>query len=383
MATPNAGGRPEAEEIALVHDYLLAPRGAERTFAAMCECWPSAPVYTLLYDASAMADLFAKREIRTSPLQSLGASQDWFRHLLPLYPVAAEQLVRGEHRLVISSSSAFAHGVRVRGDAVHICYCHSPFRYAWHERGRALEEVPRWQRRALAVILEAVRRWDLCAASRVTHYIANSRLTQERIGRFYGRDAPILHPPVSVDRFKVSEPEDYFLYVGEITRHKLVERAIEAALRAGVRMVVVGSGPELARLRALYGERIEFKGRVDDDQLVDLVARARAQVVPNVEEFGIAAVEAQAAGRPVVAARGGGALETVVDGETGVLVDPESTEALAEALRCVDFESFDPMRARANAQRFSVEAFQTRLRSEVARLAEGATGPDGDPSSEA
>ncbi len=358
------------DDVALVHDYLLTPRGAERTFAAIAACWPAAPIHTLLHDAEAMAELLGPREVRTSILQRFGARQGGFRALLPLFPLAAARLLREPVALVVSSSSAFAHGVAPPGETLHVCYCHSPFRYAWHERARALEEARPWQRRPLGLVLEGVRRWDLRAARRVTHYLANSRITQERIARCYGREAPIVHPPVDVGRFELREPEDYFVVVGEVTRHKRVELAIEAARRAGRRLVVVGSGPDLERLRALHGAHVTFTGRVDDAQLAELVARARAQIVANVEEFGIAAVEAQAAGRPVVAAAAGGALETVIDGETGVHVEPDSVDALAQALRDVDFDRFDSARLQANAARFSVEAFQQRLTAEVARLAQ-------------
>jgi glycosyltransferase involved in cell wall biosynthesis len=370
MTTPTI----DSGRVALVHDYLLTPRGAERTFATMADCWPAASIHALLHDADSMRELLGTRPVHTSSLQRLGARQGDFRRLLPLFPLAASRLLREPVELVVSSSSAFAHGVMAPGDPCHVCYCHSPFRYAWHERARALEEARAWQRRPLGLVLERVRRWDLRVSRRVTHYVANSRITQERIHRFYGREATIVHPPVAVQRFVAREPEDYFVFVGEVTRHKRVELAIEAARRADVPLVVVGSGPDLERLRALHGERVRFTGRVSDERLVDVVSRARAQIVPNVEEFGIAAVEAQAAGRPVVAAAAGGALETVLDGETGVHVEPDSVEALAAALRDVDFDRFDRARVRANAERFSVEAFQRRLLAEVARLAQAEAG---------
>ncbi len=370
-------------DVALVHDYLLTPRGAERTFAAIATCWPAASVHALLADADAARELIGQRPVRTSGLQRLGTDQDGFRRLLPLFPLAARRLLREPVDLVVSSSSAFAHGVRPPGGALHVCYCHSPFRYAWHERGRALEEARPWQRAPLAVVLEQVRRWDVRAAARVSHYVANSRITQERIHRCYGREAPIVHPPVAVERFSPRAPEDYVVFVGEVTRHKRVELAIEAALRAGVPLVVVGSGPELERLRALHGEQVRFTGRVDDAELVELVARARAQVVPNVEEFGIAAVEAQAAGRPVVAAAAGGALETVVDGVTGVHVEPGSVDALAQALRDVDFDRFEPAAIRAHAERFSTAAFQRRLLDAVAGFAQAASASSEDAAASA
>ena len=358
----------------LVHDYLLVMRGAERTFAAMAACWPDAPVYTLLYDRDGTEGEFDGRDVRTSYLQATRTGQAGFRSLLPLFPGAARRLPVGEHDLVVSSSSAFAHQVRARPGAVHVCYCHSPFRYAWFERERALQERGRLTRPALRLALAHARRGDLDAAGRVTHYVANSQISRERIQRYWGRDASVVHPPVEVDRFAPGAPQGYLLVVGEVTRHKRTEVALEAARRAGVPIKVVGTGPDLERLRATYAGSAEFLGRVGDDELAPLYAGARALVLANVEEFGIAAVEAQAAGRPVVAAAAGGALETVVDGETGVHVPDGDLDALAEALRETDFERFDPARIRAHAERFSTESFKRRLTAEVERVA-GAPAP--------
>jgi glycosyltransferase involved in cell wall biosynthesis len=353
----------------LVHDYLLVMRGAERTFAAMAACWPEAPVYTLLYDRDGTDGEFDGRDVRTSYLQATRAGQAGFRRLLPLFPSAARRLPVDEHELVVSSSSAFAHQVRARPGAVHVSYCHSPFRYAWFERERALEERGRLTRPALRLALGHARRRDLAAAREVTHYIANSQITRERIQRFWGRDAAVVHPPVEVERFATGEPEDYLLVVGEVTRHKRTGFALEAARRAGISVKVVGTGPDLERLRATYGGSAEFLGRVADADLAPLYAGARALVLANVEEFGIAAVEAQAAGRPVVAAAAGGALETVVDGETGVHVPEGDLDAFAEALRETDFDRFDPTAIRRHAERFSTGAFRRRLRAEVTRVA--------------
>jgi glycosyltransferase involved in cell wall biosynthesis len=352
---------------ALIHDYLLVMRGAERTFAALASCWPDAPIYALLCDREETEHAFAQREIHTSYLQRFGLGQASFRALLPLFPRAAERLPLQEYDLIISSSSAFAHGIRHRPRAMHVCYCHSPFRYVWHERNRALEEAPPYVRPVLAKLLRRILDWDLSASTRVTHYIANSELTRERIGEFYGREASVVHPPVDVERFRVSDAEDYFLVVTEVVWHKRVEIALEAARRARVKMKVVGTGPEMARLRQSYGAHAEFLGRVDDHSLVELYGRASALVVPNVEEFGIAAVEAQASGRPVVAVDRGGARETVVDGRTGVLVPEDDPDAMAEALRETDFHRFSVEDVLGHARRFSVPVFQERLRAIVAR----------------
>jgi glycosyltransferase involved in cell wall biosynthesis len=358
--------RIDSDHVALVHDYLLVLRGAERTFAAISDLWPGAPVYTLLYDASGTEHRFAEHPVTASALQRTGMGQNGFRKLLPLFPIVAERLPVQGHRLVVSSSSAFAHGVRPDPAAVHVCYCHTPFRYAWFEEQRARSEVPSVLRPVLAGVLAAVRRWDLKAAGRVTRYVANSRHTQRRIRDLYGREANIVHPPVEVDRFHSGEPDDYFLTVTELVRHKRVDLAAAAATAAGQRLKVVGGGPELARLRAQYPAHVEFLGRVEDEQLVDLYAHARAAVVPNIEEFGITAVEAQAAGRPVIAPRAGGTLETVQDGITGLLVEADDVGELERTMRSLDPRDFDAGVIQQHAQRFSVSSFQARFRQEVA-----------------
>jgi glycosyltransferase involved in cell wall biosynthesis len=352
--------------VILVHDYLLVMRGAERSFAAICDLWPDAPVATLLYDPEVFDRRLAGHAVRTSPFQRMRTRQATFRALLPVMPWAVEHLDVSGHDVVVSSSSAFAHGVRPDPGAAHVCYCYTPFRYAWYEREVGIAQAPRFARPMVARTLTRIREWDLRAASRGTHYIAISAISQERIARHWGLDAPIVHPPVELDRFVPGEPEDFVLVVCELVRHKRVDVALEAARRAGVPVKVVGGGTDEPRLKALYGEHADFLGRIDDDALAALYPRARALVMSNVEEFGITAVEAQASGRPVVAAAAGGALETVIDGETGVLVTPGDVDALAAVLRDEDLTRFDPARAVANAQRFSVAAFGTAIRAQVA-----------------
>lgn len=370
LARPQYPAVDEAE-VGLVHDFLLTLRGAERSFAAIADIWPSSPVYTTLHAPDAMMNRFAGHSIHASYLQRLGAGQGGFRRLLPFFPRAVNRLDVQRHRVVISSSSAFAHGVRAEPSATHICYCHSPFRYAWFEHERALSEAPAGGRRVLRRMLNRIQRWDLEASKRVTHYVANGRLTQQRMADFYDRDSVVLHPPVEIDRFVTAEPEDYFLFVGEIARHKRVEVALEAATAAGVKLKIVGDGPDRERLESTYTDGIEFLGRVDDRQLEQVYARALALVVPNVEEFGIAAVEAQAAGRPVIALAHGGALETVIDGVTGVHVAGPGSSGFAEAMRETDFTRFDSGRAVANAGRFSVDRFQQRFAQLVASAHRG------------
>ncbi len=345
-------------ELALVHDYLLVMRGAERTFAAMADVWPDAPIFTLLYDEEGTQGRFAGRTVITSPLQRLGVRQRSFRALLPLFPAAIRSLRLFEYDQVLSSSSAFAHGVRVRPGAYHVCYCHSPFRYAWLRAQPTV--LPTMLQGALKVAMRRHRTFDRRAAALVNQFVANSEITAERIERYWGRPALVVHPPVEVERFKLGDPQDYVLYVGELISHKRPDRAIAAAVAAGRTIKVVGDGPERAVLTARYGAHAEFLGRVDDEQLAFLYSAAAALIVPNVEEFGIAAVEAQAAGRPVIAVDAGGARETVVPGRTGILVSPDDEDALAQALAS-DLNAFDPQEIQAHAQLFSRQVFQQRI----------------------
>lgn len=369
-ARPTNGDRAVADRsVGLVHDYLLVMRGAERTFAEIARCWPESPIYTLLYDPAGTDERFADREIHASYAQRIGSRQHNFKRLAPLFPHAVQHLPVSDHNVLISSSSAFAHGITPGPGARHVCYCHSPFRYAWQDGEQTASGVPRIGRPLMRRGLAAFRSWDMRAAEQVDEYIANSEITRERIQDFYGREPyAVIHPPVEVERFWAGEPEDYFLVVGELVGHKRVELALEAAQRAGKRMKVIGVGPDGKRLQAAYGESADFVGRVSDAELAHLYAGALAVVTPNVEEFGIVAVEAQAAGRPVVAANAGGARETVIDGLTGVLVPPDDLTALSEALSEVDFSRFSVPAIQSNASRFSTDVFKARLSEAVARI---------------
>lgn len=350
----------QLSRIVLAHDYLLVMRGAERTFAAIAERFPQAPIFTLLYDEEGTGGRFGGRSVTSSPLQRLGARQASFRRLLPLYPWATGRLTLPPCDLVVSSSSAFAHGVRAPAGAVHVCYCHAPFRYAWYEQARAEQEMPPPLRPLLRAELARIRRWDLAASRRVDAYVANSQLTRDRIARYWGRDAAIVHPPVETARFSPGEPGDALLVVSELVRHKRLDIALEAARRARAPIRIVGTGPELERLRSAYPEAL-FLGRVEDAELATLYAHARALIVPGMEEFGITAVEAQAAGRPVIAAAAGGALETVIEGVTGIFVPLGDAEAMSRAIARIDRLGLEPAAAVENAERFSVETFQQRL----------------------
>jgi glycosyltransferase involved in cell wall biosynthesis len=360
---------PAGLSVCLAHDYLLVMRGAERTFAAIADLYPQAPIFTLLYDEQGTGARLAEHTIVSSPLQRLGVKQSSFRRLLPLYPYAIERLKLPACELVLSSSSAFAHGVQAPPGAVHVCYCHAPFRYAWYEQARALAEAPAPLRGLLRVQLRRMRRWDLAASRRVDDYVANSQLTQERIARYYGRESTIIHPPVETHRFTPAAPGEELLVVSELVPHKRLRVALAAARLARAPIRVVGSGPDLEALRREHPEA-EFLGRVDDAALAELYARARAVVVPSMEEFGITAVEAQAAGRPVIAAAAGGALETVLEGETGLFARLDDVDSFRAAIEGLERMPFEPARAVQNAERFSVAAFRQRISAHVGHVLE-------------
>jgi len=366
---------------ALVHDFLVDLRGAERVFEALCALFPDADVFAGVYHERGTHGRFAGRGVKTTALQRLSPDARTFRALLPLYPRAIERLDLGGYDLVVSSSSAWAHGVRPDPGAVHVCYCHNPFRYAWDERAGALENRDPLTRAALARVLDRWRVWDRQAAQRVDRYIANSEATRRRILRCFGRSSDVVYPPVDVGRFSPGPVGDHYVVLSELMRHKRFDLAVEAFNRLRVPLVVAGDGPDMRRLRRLAGPTIRFEGRVSDARAETLLSSARALVVPATEEFGIAAVEAQAAGRPVIGLRGGGLRETVVEGVTGAFFDTADPDALAEAVAGFDALAVDPAACVLNAARFEPARFTEGIRRVVdeaiaARTAPAAGGHD-------
>jgi glycosyltransferase involved in cell wall biosynthesis len=357
-------------DVTLVHDYLLVMRGAERTFAAIADQFARAPIFTLLFDQAALSGRFDGHAVHASSLNRLPVDQRNFRRLLPLYPWAIGRFALPPSDVVVTSSSAFAHGVPIPPGAAHVCYCHAPFRYAWNEQDRALLEVAPPLRPLLRAQLRRMRRWDVRASRSVDVYLANSQLTAERIKRYYGRDSTVLAPPVETSRFSAGDPGDRLLIVTELVAHKRIDVALEAARRTRAPIDVVGTGPAYRTLREAYPEA-RFLGRVSDEELAGLYQRARAVIVTAVEEFGITAVEAQAAGRPVLAARGGGTLETVLEGTTGIFAEPGDVASFAAGIEALPRLQFDPQRAVDNARRFSVEQFSSRLTAIVQDAASG------------
>jgi glycosyltransferase involved in cell wall biosynthesis len=355
----------DGPRVALVHDFLLDMRGAERVFLALCDLFPDADLFTAIYDEHGTEGRFAGRTVQTSFLQALRPKARTFRPLLPLYPSAMEALDLRGYDLVISSSSAWAHGVIPDEGAVHVCYCHNPFRYAWNARDETLARRDPVSRAVLRMIFQRWRQWDWIAAQRVDAYIANSETTRRRIERFFGREATVLHPPVVTERFSPGPVGDDYVVLSELMPHKHIDIAVRAFNMLGRPLTVVGNGPDERRLRRLAGPTIRFAGRVTDEQAAAILQRGRALVVTATEEFGIAAVEAQAAGRPVIALRQGGVRETVIDGITGAFYDEQDPAVLAAVVQRFDALAADPQACVDNARRFDVAHFRHGVRAIV------------------
>jgi glycosyltransferase involved in cell wall biosynthesis len=367
--------------VALVHDFLLDLRGGERVFLELCRMWPDADVYTAVYDEDGTDGRFSGRNIHTSFLQRVRPSARTFRVLFPLYPAAIESFDFSGYDLVVSSSSAWAHAVLCDERTLHVSYCHNPFRYAWNDCQATLASRRNPVTRAfLAGAFRRWRQWDRVAAARTDRYIANSHVTQERIRCFFGRESQVVYPPVDTDRFSPGPVGEHYVIVAELMPHKQIDVAIAAFNRLRLPLIVVGDGPAGRALRRQAGPTVSFTGRIPDPTVAEIVRGARALVMTSVEEFGIAAVESQAAGRPVIARSGGGALETVLDGVTGCFWSGGPQE-LASAVLDFDDASIDPEACVRNAAQFDAASFRAGILDEVnaaragARPATGARQP--------
>lgn len=352
---------PVARSVAIVHDYLNQRGGAERVALELARTWPSAPVYTSLYRSSSTFPEFQEHIVRTSPLDRLPVDGG-FRALAPLYPLAFRSFGTLEEEVVISSSSGWAHGVRTAPQSLHVVYCHTPARWLYRaddHLGRSLGPM------LLAPATPPLRCWDRAAARRSQVYVANSEYVRRRIKAAYGREAEVVHPPVDVERYAPRERGERLLVISRLLPYKRVELIVRAASRAGLPLDVVGLGPSLAALRALAGPTVSFYGAVDDATLKALLEGCRALVVAATEDFGIAPVEANAAGKPVVAYADGGALETLRDGLNGALFGELTEESLLDAIARADRLDAPPEQLAALAQRFSSAAFRQRMRSLV------------------
>lgn len=348
----------ELGSVAIVHDYLNQRGGAERVVLEMASIWRHATIYTSLYRPESTFPEFGGHAVRTSPLQHVPVDRG-FRNLFPLYPAAFRSFGALGQDVVISSSSGWAHSVRTAPDSFHAVYCYTPARWLYGADHLGAS----WRSRALGPIIRGVRRWDRTAARRADLYIAISNGVRERIKRQYGFDAPVVYPPVNVDRFRPSERGERLLVVSRLLPYKRVDLIVDAATRAGIGLDVVGSGPAMEDLQRRAGPTVAFHGRLPDADVTELMEGCRAFCLPGHEDFGITPVEANAAGKPVVALAAGGALETLEDGVSGSLFARQERDDVLSAIdRCDRIETTPEAIARM-AGRFSAQTFRERLQS--------------------
>lgn len=360
-------------KVAIVHYWLVGMRGGEKVVEAICELFPEADIFTHVYCADRISEGIRCHNVKTTFISRLPFSQKHYQSYLPLMPFALEQLDLREYDLVISSESGPAKGVITRPDALHVCYCHTPMRYVWsgyHSyRGRSNPLI----RMLMPPLMYRLRLWDFASASRVDHFIANSHNVAERIMKYYRREATVIYPPVELLGLDTAKrPEDFYLFVSQLVPYKGADIAIEAFNRLGKRLVVIGHGEDHARLRKLAGPNIEMLGWQDGATLKDYYARCKALIFVADEDFGMVPVEAMSTGRPVIAYSRGGALETVIPGETGVLFDEQTPDSLIGAVE--QFEAlehtFDRARIARHAKRFSKGVFKKQMAEHLSRWVE-------------
>ncbi|HKP53680.1 MAG TPA: glycosyltransferase [Chloroflexia bacterium] len=358
--------------IALAHDDLIQYGGAERVVDVLHDIYPAAPLYTAVYAKGQMPAHYRRWKIYTSFMQKLPGIAKFHQLYLPLYPTAFETFDLSSYDVVLSSSSRFAKGVITEADALHVCYCHAPMRFAWNyhsymEGERAASKA----RFVLPLVMNYVRLWDEASAGRVDAYIANSRVTARRIRKRYRRQATIINPPVNTSLYTPradGSANDYFLIVSRLIPYKRIDLAVDAFSKLGLPLKIVGKGRQEAALRARAGSNVEFVGSVSDEKLKALYAGCKAFIFPGEEDFGISPLEAQASGRPVIAYGAGGALETVIPGVTGDFFTEQTPDALAETVIKFNPRLYDPIAIRRHAEGFDTEVFKRKIAEFVGRM---------------
>ncbi len=349
--------------IALVHDFLMQSGGAEKVLEAFGKIWPSAPIFTVVADKKWEKE-FAGHQIRTSFLQKMPLGKRFYQMFLLLIPLAVKKFDFKDYNVVLSSTSAFAKGIKKSQNTLHICYCHTPTRYLWNDACSYLEELP-YSDTVKAIILKMLpllRKCDLWAARSPDFLIANSKTVQERIGRYYGRTADVIYPPVDTGRFYISaKPGNYYLIGGRLVSYKRYDLAIEAFNKYGASLKIFGAGREYKKLKSIAKKNIEFLGQVSEEEKAKLLSEALAFIYPQEEDFGLTAIESMASGRPVIAYAKGGALETVIPGVTGELFENQTWESLAFTLFKFKPEDYRPEVIRNFALQFDIDKFKKQI----------------------
>ncbi len=357
-------------KIALVHDYLAQDGGAERVLLSLHRMWPEAPIFTLFHQKGSVSG-FDDADIRESYIARLPWGRKKYQWYLPLMPQAFESFDFTGFDVVISSTSAFAKGIITPPETVHICYCHTPTRYLWTDTQEYIADLkyPKVIKIFLPQLFHKLRVVDQLAAGRVDKFIANSHTVQERILKYYRRESEVVFPPADLSHATIATPiDDYFISGGRLVPYKRFDLIVEAFNRLKHKLIIFGDGPSMAELKNRSKENIVFTGRISEEEKMRLLSRAKAFIHPQLEDLGITPIESMANGRPVIAYGAGGALETVVDGVTGVFFNTQSWNALFEVVEKFDPAAWNPAVIRAHAEKFSTAVFEARMKEIVERV---------------
>ncbi|WP_224723760.1 glycosyltransferase [Paenibacillus vietnamensis] len=358
-------------KIAIVHDYLNQAGGAERVVGVLHRMFPDAPIYTTIVDRGKLLPELRDAVIHTTFMQRIPGILKRFKMFFWLYPMAVRTMdVRG-YDLILSSSSAYAKGVRKGRGSAHLCYCHTPMRFAWDfESYMEGVSIPKWAKAGAKLLTYPLRLWDRGNTRSVDILVANSTVVQSRIKKLYGVSAPIIFPPVDVGRFEVADaaPDDNFLIVSRLVSYKRIDLAVEACTRLGRKLIVIGEGPDRKRLESLAGPSVSFLGRRSDEEVTAHMKRCKAFLFPGIEDFGITPLEANACGRPVIAYGEGGALDTVVPNVTGMFFLKQSPEALMQTIQSFEQRQWDSRLIRKHAESFREDVFVRQLRESISHL---------------
>ncbi len=350
-------------KLALVHDWLNQRGGAEDVLETLVDIFPESPVFTSIFAPDKMPAFYREWDIHTLWIDRLPGIHQKHQRFLPFYPAAWGNLDLSEYDVVLSNKSGFCHGLQHGGSTLHICYCLAPTRYVWDLDGYiAREGLGKGSEFALRPLIAGLQKWDFAASKRVSQFIAISTEIQKRIQKYYQRESTIIFPPVDTTRFQpMSESGDYFLIVSRLIPYKRIDLAVQACTQLNLPLKIGGSGRDLERLKSMAGSTVEFLGYVPDEELPGLMARCKAFIFPGLEDFGITPVQAQAAGRPVIAYAGGGALDTVIPGKTGELFDEMTVESLVKVLSSFDASRYPPAILRDHALQFDTRVFTRQL----------------------
>ena len=348
--------------LAIVHDWLTDMGGAERLVINFKELYPEAPIYTTIYNPEKLDKELKNIDVRTSFLQNKKKATTNHQKYFPLMPMAFESFDLNEYDIVLSSSTSCAKGVITNPDTMHICYCNSPMRYGWEFYYEYTKNMGKLKKTLVKYLMNYMKIWDVTSANRVDYFIANSENVAKRIWKHYRRESVVIHPAVRTKVFNISEiDEDYFLVMSRLVPYKRIDLAVKAFNELGLPLVVIGGGSDLEKLKSMAKDNIKFLGRQPDEVVKEYYAKCRAFIFPGEEDFGITPVEAQASGRPVIAYGKGGALETVVEGKTGLFFNEQTVESLKDAINKFQTMKFNKSEIRENAVKFDEEKFKEKI----------------------